>query len=163
MSESEAWKPIGGTGYEVSSVGRLREGGRILKQWKSDQGYMLARLSGPRRVERVHRLVAMAFVPNLDSKPFVNHLDCDRANNRADNLEWCTQRENLAHAAELGRMQRDYWVGKRSPNASLSDEQAREIRRLCEGGLSYGSLGRIYGLSKRAIGRLVHRETYSNV
>lgn len=164
MSAAESWRPVSGTAYEVSSIGRVREGERILKQWASDQGYMLARLSGPRRVERVHRLVAQAFVPNPDDKPAVNHLDCNRANNRAENLEWCTQRENLAHSAALGRMQRDHWVGKRSPNASLSDSQVQEIRqRYAAGGTSLETLHRLYGVSKRAVGRLVRGETYANV
>jgi hypothetical protein len=94
----------------------------------------------------------------------VNHLDCDRANNHAQNLEWCTQLENLKHSANLGRMQRDYWKGRRSPNAALSDAQAREIRRIyAEGNSSWESIGRMFEISKRAVGRIVNGETYADV
>lgn len=161
---SERWKAVESTPYEVSSLGQVRRGARVLKQWASDQGYMLIRLSEPRRVARVHRLVAEAFLPNPAGKPFVNHLDCDRANNRAENLEWCTQLENLKHSANLGRMQRDYWRGRRSPNAALSDAQVLEIRRIyAEGNTSWETLGRLFEVSKRAVGRIVNGETYANV
>lgn len=163
----EIWKPVVDAGgrYFVSSLGRvMASNGRILKQWASDQGYMLVRLSRPRVVARVHRLVAEAFVPNPDGKPSVNHIDCNRSSNAAVNLEWCTQEENLRYADSLGRMQRDYWTGRRSPNAALSDEQVVAIRNAyAEGGSSWASLASRFGISKRAVGRLINRETYSDV
>jgi hypothetical protein len=147
--------------YEVSRSGQVRCGCRILKQWESDQGYMLVRLSGPRTVGRVHRLVAAAFVPNPNNLPYVNHIDCVRSNNEAENLEWCTQQYNLAHSERLGRMQRDYWCGKRSPNAMLSESDAASIREdYAKGGVSWATLSKNYGISKRSIGRIVNGESY---
>jgi hypothetical protein len=51
----------------------------------------------------IHRLVAMAFIPNPESKPCVNHIDHNRANNSLDNLEWVTHKENIAHCIKSGR------------------------------------------------------------
>lgn len=51
----------------------------------------------------VHRLVAVAFIPNPDNKPFVNHINNDRAYNSRDNLEWCTHTENMEHSSKQGR------------------------------------------------------------
>ena len=158
------WRPIASHAgdYEVSEDGQIRtKGGVIVGQWKSDQGYMLARLSSPRTVVRVHRVVAAEFCENPQSLPVVNHLDSNRANNHRLNLEWCTQLDNLAHAQNLGRMQRNYWTGKRSPNARLSDEAASAIRAEYQaGGVSWETLGRKYQISKKTVGRIVRGESY---
>lgn len=157
------WQPIDEY-YEVSDNGEVRhaEDGRLVGQWLNDNGYYLVRLSRPRRMLRVSRLVATAFLPNPFSLPVVNHLDFDRANNAATNLEWCTQRHNLNHSRVLGRMKIDYWKGKRGPNAILTDEEAAEIRRrYAEGGISHSELGRLAGVSKRTVGRIVSGATYA--
>lgn len=164
---SETWLPVVGheDRYDVSDLGRVRsKDGKIAGQHLNAQGYAFCRLSGSRKEVRVHRLVAEAFIPNPNAKPFVNHIDNDRANNVATNLEWCTQLENLRHAEKQGRMQRDYWVGKRSPSAVLSDTQIREIRTLyATGEWSWLTLGRKFGICKRSIGRIINRESYSDV
>lgn len=51
---------------------------------------------------RVSRAVATCFTPNPNNYPEVNHIDCNRTNNRADNLEWCTRQENIAYRDKLG-------------------------------------------------------------
>jgi hypothetical protein len=164
MTAEERWLPVVGWEgrYEVSDAGNLRDcRGRAVGQFSNDQGYKLARLSKPRALVRVHRLVALAFVPNPENKPTVNHIDCDRAHNTAPNLEWCTQQENLAHSERLGRMRRNYWAGKRSPNASLSEADEQRVRETyASGRWSLEALGRNFGMSKRAIGRLVSGQTY---
>jgi hypothetical protein len=149
--------------YCVSDCGAIfRNDGAEVGQWMSDQGYMLVRLSNPRKTIRVHRLVAEAFVPNPANLPFVNHIDCIRYNNKYKNLEWCTQWQNIKHSDTLGRMQKDYWKGKRSPNAKISDEIASKIRAAYEaGGVSWEFVGKQFGVSKRTVGRIVRNESYT--
>lgn len=69
----------------------------------TDKGYksVLIRDNGRMRTVFVHRLVAMAFVPNPQNKPQVNHKDGNKQNNRPDNLEWVTLEENMKHRAEI--------------------------------------------------------------
>lgn len=159
------WREVVGYGgrYLVSDSGEIKtDCGRIAKQFVNDQGYSLVRVSGPRKVLRVHRVVAQAFIPNPKNLSFVNHIDCIRNSNSVENLEWCTQWENLNHSQLLGRMPRNYWKGKRSPNALLSDAQVVEIRRIYAlGGTSFEQLGKVFEISKRAIGRIIKGETYA--
>jgi hypothetical protein len=151
--------------YEVSRAGEIRRAdGRLVGLIRRKDGYVLVRLSGPRALLRVHRVVAEAFLPNPDSKPFVNHLDCNPANNTAQNLEWCTQAENIGYASSLGRMQTDYWTGRRSPNAKLTDQQAQEIRiQYASGGASWAFLADQYGVGKRTIGKIIKGQSYAPV
>tara|TARA_R110000744_G_C19371770_1_gene563192 strand:- start:52054 stop:52485 length:432 start_codon:yes stop_codon:yes gene_type:complete len=67
-------------------------------------GYKTIRLAknGQVKTYRVHRLVAQAFIPNPYDKPFVNHVDGNKKNNKMTNLEWVTEKENTAHAIATG-------------------------------------------------------------
>jgi len=89
--------------YQVSNLGRVRnKSGRILKPFLRGQRkgtypcVDLYRYGTRIRID-VHRLVALHFVPNPKWKPEVNHLDCNKMNTVADNLEWCTRSENESH------------------------------------------------------------------
>lgn len=80
--------------------------GRILKPNKIWNGYLQVTLcvDGKRYQRLIHRLVAEAFIPNPSNLPQVNHRDFDRANNAANNLEWCTAGENTSYSERAGRL-----------------------------------------------------------
>lgn len=77
---------------------------KILKPILDTTGYFIVTLAegGVRKNKAIHRLLALAFIPNLASKAHVNHIDADKQNNALPNLEWATSAENSAHAAALG-------------------------------------------------------------
>lgn len=97
------------TDYSVSDDGYVRKDttNYILSQ-STQQGYRMVTLliDGKQKRMRVHRLVALTFIPNEYpiEKPYVNHIDGDRSNNMVSNLEWVSPSENIQKAADLGRM-----------------------------------------------------------
>ena len=96
--------------YQISNFGQVKncKTGKLLNFSKTYNGYQRVKLykkvCGKRTSQTfmVHRLVAQAFVSNPDNKPQVNHIDGNKMNNEANNLEWCTQSENLAHSVRIG-------------------------------------------------------------
>lgn len=126
----EVWKDIAGFEgfYQVSNYGRVRSltrtqptpnryggitmrtvQGAILTPTDNGHGYKIIGLTvvGKRRKNYyVHRLVAEAFVPKKGDCDIINHLDHDRSNNRSENLEWCTQLENVHYSSQLMRCEK---------------------------------------------------------
>lgn len=103
------WKDVVGYEgkYRVSNMGEVMSiinNPHLMTRSLSSSGYLIVTLSnnGAVRHENVHAVVANAFVENKDGKPWINHIDGNKLNNRADNLEWVTPRENHNHAVKLG-------------------------------------------------------------
>ena len=100
----EIWKDIKGYEglYQVSNYGKVKNvnTNKILKQFLTDKVYCKVSLSncGNKKHLRVHRLVADAFIPNPDNLKQVNHIDENKQNNNADNLEWCDGFYNMAYS-----------------------------------------------------------------
>ncbi len=96
----ERWKPIEGhSTYKVSDTGRIMhfyKGKWYFMNFSLADGYYLVRIDG--KTQRVHRLVALAFIPNPNNYPYVNHKDFNRINNFYENLEWCTPKYNVNYS-----------------------------------------------------------------
>ena len=136
----EEWRTIEGfERYEVSNLGRVRFAAthHVRTLHANYKGYfqvsMIAGPPAPRVIgvrtrpltRKVHRLVALAFVPNPNGLPEVNHLDFDKQNNVSTNLEWVSARQNMLHSIEAGRQ-----TAITNPNKryKLSPEDVATIR-----------------------------------
>lgn len=94
--------------WEVSDQGRFRCNGKEKKPYLS-KGDNYLRVSG---TKLAHRIVAQAFIPNPENKPCVDHINRDRTDNRAENLRWVTQKENMANpltVAHCKKVQDEAW------------------------------------------------------
>lgn len=131
--EGEVWKDVVGYEglYQVSNLGRVKslerevwnhqgyttKKERILKQSFDSKKYLIVRLCNRDNQPcfKVHRLVTKAFIPNLENKPFIDHINTIRTDNRVGNLRWCTAHENninpltRKHRSE-GLKGRDVWM-----------------------------------------------------
>lgn len=111
---AEIWKHIKGFEglYEVSNLGRVKSlerfhaKERILKPMLTVWGYARVQLYKNRSSKKftIHRLVAEAFIPNLEQKPHINHIDENRLNNTVENLAWCTAKENNNHGTHIQKL-----------------------------------------------------------
>lgn len=155
----EQWKSV--VGYEehfqVSNLGRVYSNrtSKILKQTISKTGYYtIATKIGGRNGKslcfKIHRLVAEAFILNLENKPFVNHKDGNKLNNCEENLEWCTQSENVIHAIQIGLLKP--LSMDNSPNAKLNSDLVEAIRlEYKETKTTHRKLAKKYGVGKTTI------------
>ena len=141
------WKPI--PNYEecgfISSTGLVKNlKGRIRKLTISKYGYLRVGLKGGSITIPVHRLVANAFVSGKEDNLVVNHIDGNKLNNDASNLEWVTQSYNVEHGFMLGRIH---------PRGRMliSDDDFEVILKRIENGEQQKKLAAEYGVSPAAI------------
>lgn len=167
------WKPIKGYEgrYEVSDDGQVRSmtraehlsdgrartrKGRQLVLMTKRTGYQCVNLykDGHMKTHLVHRLVADTFIPNPEQKPEVNHINGDKHDNRAVNLEWVTESENIRHAFRTNLKSGNGRGGK------LSSEQIRQIRTCPD---SQRIIAERYGISRSMVGLIKQRKAYKEV
>ena len=165
----ETWKPVEGyeLQYEISSFGRVKslsrmrlsKGGsfapideKILKQKTSKCGYRVVHLRDGDRESHpsVHRLVAEAFIPNLFSKPTVNHVDGNKSNNMISNLEWSTHTEQMKHAAELNLLE------VRGSPKFTKQSKYDILEYYNSNSISISKLAPMFNMSERTAGRIVN-------
>lgn len=180
---TEIWLPVMGYGdaYSVSNLGRVMRTARR-RPWReapahrpsravpfepsecrsyiTRSGYPQVRIgpAGAQKTVSVHRLVAAAFVPNPRGVRCVNHIDGDKTNNRPENLEWVTHRENTVHAVKAGLCVVP--KGEAHANSKLSEADVRAIR-------ADGRVARIvaadYGVDLSLIYLVRHRKIWKHV
>jgi len=174
-AKEEIWRDIRNYEglYQVSNKGRVKSlgqtvrgrsdskrhlKGRILKLYTTNSGYLqvtLYKASGKKKKFLVHRLVCEAFHENPENKPCVNHIDENKENNIASNLEWCTYKENNNHGTHNARVAKaqSKSVGQYTRDGELVKvwQSAYEVQRqlgFAHGNISAVALGKqksVYG------------------
>lgn len=171
----EVWKDLENyKHYRISNLGRIKSNtrticrsgrhGNIIRRMErlynppvGGHGYLSMAFSTKKR-ELIHRLVAMTFIPNAENKPCVNHIDGNKLNNCASNLEWVTRAENNAHAQMIGLSAK----GVAITNAKLTDNLVREIRHLYSTGkYTQAQLARICNCQN--ISKIINKKDWKHV
>ena len=168
-SMKEQWREIENyEDYVISDQGRVFSYKRsiFLKPAKDGGGYLFVILSknGVCKSHRIHRLVALAFIPNPENKETVNHIDGIKTNNQADNLEWATHSENTQHSFDNGLQKPPCLKGTKNGRAKLLEKEVLEIRRLYStGDYSYRALAKMFGVDHSLIGYIIRRKLWKHV
>lgn len=148
------------SGTEVIS----KTGVSLSLHWRNNDGYVYCKLSikdgNKKKYKRVyvHRLVAIAFVQNPNGYLQVNHIDGNKENNSASNLEWCTRQYNVKHAWDHGLVPpRD---GQRNPRHKTNWNEVAQIRQKVSNGQSLYSIAKQYGLGWTTVSHIVRGDTW---
>lgn len=152
-------------GYYISKRGNLwshRKGSwrklkpHLNKLWGRYQ-CLLTNNQGKKVLCKISRLVAMAWIPNLDNKSVVMHLDDNPLNNHVDNLRWGTQKQNMEDARKNGKLRGSSCKASR---AKLSKKDLILIFKLKAKGLYYKDIAKRLGVSVGTIGRVINKKSY---
>lgn len=177
--QKEIWKEV--VGYEdyylVSSIGNIKSKdrevfngrgtftrkGKSIKLMVDKYGYNVVNLYGSFGVKtkKVHRLVADAFIENEQEKPQVNHINGVKSDNRVENLEWSSIKENITHAWDNGLMN-----PKRGENhhySKLSKLNVLDIKRLINSGLNDTDISNLYGVHRRSINDIRNKRSWAHI
>jgi predicted XRE-type DNA-binding protein len=163
--------------YDVSTMGNVRRSSRvqvysdgrifhfnkkIISKYICNNGYYTVGLTRDSKTIQysIHRIMAIAFIPNPDNKPEVNHKDGIKLNNTLDNLEWNTTKENAIHAVLNGLTP----IGEKRWNAKLSNEQVINIRKLFfTNKIRQSAISKLYGVPRRCISKIINNITYKYI
>ena len=117
-------------------------------------GVALRDSEGKQKIAYIHRLLALAFIPNPDNKPQVNHINGIKTDFRISNLEWVTPHENIAHSIE---------TGLRKSGSTLTDEQVIEIKKRAEQGEPIHQMKKDYPVSESTLSRIKKGQSWTHI
>lgn len=179
---NENWKPLKNyeTFYSVSNLGNIRrekayngkcKAGRILKTRLANDGYLRLNISADKKraTYKVHHLVALTFLGGRPAGLVVNHIDGNKLNNRAENLEYVSPKGNIEHATKMGLMpagERHYsnnslrLTEKKNHCAKLTPEDVQNIRKLATEGVSSRVIAEKFHISKSHARNIINNRTW---
>lgn len=169
-NETEIWKPIKGyeAFYQVSNFGRIKSTifskHKIRKLMPHRDGYnnIVLRKNKVASSHLIHRLVAIAFLPNPEGKPQVNHINGIKTDNRLENLEWNTYSENHKHAYSIGLKTGS--KGEDNGCSVLNSSEVISIRKeYASGNITMRPLAAKYNVRQPTIYKIVNRITWAHL
>ncbi len=150
--------------YLISNIGNVfsKKSNSILSLRLDKKGYVRVTLGYPKRKPvLVHRLVAIAFIPNPNNYPQINHKDTNKQNNYFENLEWCTNKMNSDHA--WAHNLQTPFKGSEIGTSILTEEDVLQIRQKSKEGHTRKMLADQYGVSPATIKDIKLRRSWAHI
>lgn len=197
---TEEWRDIKGYEwlYEISSLGQIislydakhnKFRNKVCKPQNTSNGYLRIGLhkDGKMKNALIHRLVAVAFIPNPENKREVNHKNGIKTDNRVENLEWVTAKENMTHAYKTGLLDytnRDFSLlragyernrdriikeqservkGEKNPMSKRTEEEIIKIRKMYKKGMRFCEISRALNIDRRQISIIVKGKRWGHL
>lgn len=157
---------INGIIYTIFENGDVYNGERKITQRPDNNGdgyaCFTAGKKGHRRRIRTHTIVGKLFVENPNNYPELDHLDSNRMNPSADNLEWVTHQENIKRAQEKGSYS-GRCVGEKNPKAKLNNNIVKNIRKDFVEGLTQNKISKKYNIPWSTVHNIITYQTWKHV
>ncbi len=191
--QEEVWKDVVGYEgiYQISNTGRVKSLARTVEYWNPRWGCMVSRVieeklltpcnnqfgypvvhlrnssKGKSHKLLVHRMMAIAFIPNPDSKPAINHMNGCKTDYNLGNLEWVTNKENTQHAIAMGLVvppkNLSPMRGEGHWGSKLTVVQVKGIREMRNSGYTYKDIATVYGIHWVTVGKICRKVLWKHV
>lgn len=181
----EEWRDIKGYEgkYQISNLGRVKTLPRVVycavsrntktrvlkeiihKQCDNGWGYKMVSFrvdGGKPKTKYIHKMVAECFLTRKEGDTQVNHIDGNKANNKAENIEWCTASQNLQHSFDIGL--RSSRKGEAVPQSKLTESNVLFIRsEYSKGNITQDALAALFGVNPGTIGRVINKKRWKHI
>ena len=118
---------------------------------------------GGRRILSVHRLVAITYLDNPYTLPFVNHINGDTVDNRVENLEWCDAKGNAVHAYGNGWIKLPNQSGEHNSQAKITVDEVRHIKKMAHDGIGDTMISRSLNISRSTVKGITKGKTWKDI